>query len=78
LTELLQIADGGDIWKYVNPDLNIEPVIPNRPKRLALQEINASKTTIVALNPTKRDAYKILLSIYKDDFAVANKVLNTI
>lgn len=72
------IADGGDIWGYINPDLDTEPVVPIRPEKPAPQEVNSSKNSIVALDPTEKETFKILLSVYKEDLAKANKVLDTI
>jgi hypothetical protein len=27
------IANGGDTWKYIDLDLNTEPIVPNRPEK---------------------------------------------
>ena len=72
------MADGGDIWIYINPDLQTEPVIPIRPNRPTPQDVNVNKTTVVELDPAERDIYKVLLSVYKEDLANTNKILDTI
>ena len=72
------IADGGDTWKYINPDLNTEPVIPRRPNKPTPQSINPAKTSLLELDAIEKETYKLFLADYKEDLAVAKQVLNTI
>jgi hypothetical protein len=72
------IADGGDIWKYINPELDTEPVVPNRPEKPTPQEINPNKPSILGLDAAEKETFKLLLSVYKEDLAIAKQVLDTI
>jgi hypothetical protein len=72
------IADGGDTWEYLNPDLDTEPIVPNRPIMPTPQEVNPAKTSLLTLDPAEKETFKLLLSIYKEDLAVAKQVLDTI
>ena len=72
------IADGGDTWKYINPDLDTEPIVPNRPEKPTPQEVNPAKTSLLALDALEKETFKLLLSMYKEDLAIAKQVLNTI
>jgi hypothetical protein len=72
------IADGGDVWKYINPDLESEPVIPSRPEKPSAKDVNPNKTTTVLLTPTELDMYKVLLTEYREDLATVKQVLDTL
>jgi hypothetical protein len=72
------IADGGDTWKYINPDLNAEPVIPIRPEKPTPQNVNPTKTSLLELDATEKETYKLFLADYKEDLAVAKQILDTI
>ena len=72
------IADRGDIQTYINLDLDAEPAVPNQPAKPTPQEVNPSKTTIMALDTTERETFKLLLANYKEDLVVAKQVLDTI
>jgi hypothetical protein len=72
------IADGGDTWRYINPDLNTEPVVPNRPEKPKPQSVNPAKTSLLELDETEKETFKLLLSDYKEDLAIAKQVLDTI
>jgi hypothetical protein len=72
------IADGGDTWKYIDPDLNTEPIVPNRPEKPNPQDVNPSKTSLLTLNTEEKETFKLLLSMYKEDLAIAKQVLDTI
>ena len=65
------IADGGDTWKYIDPDLNTEPIVPNRPEKPNPQDVNPSKTSLLTLNAEEKETFKLLLSMYKEDLAIA-------
>src|SRR4030081_3639738 len=72
------IADGGDTWKYLDPDLDTEPIVPNRPGKPTPQEVNPAKASILELDLAERETFKLLLSMYKEDLAIAKQVLDTI
>ena len=72
------IADGGDTWKYLDPDLETEPVVPNRPVMPTPKDVNPTKTSILALDAAEKETFKLLLTIYKEDLAIAKQVLDTI
>ena len=72
------IADGGDTWKYLNPDLDMEPVVPSRPEMPTPKDVNPAKTTILELGAAEKETFKLLMTIYKEDLAVAKQALDTI
>ena len=72
------IADGGDTWQYLDPGLAAEPNVLNRPTMPTLQDVNLAKATLLALDAAEKETFKLLLSIYKEDLAVAKQVLDTI
>jgi predicted O-linked N-acetylglucosamine transferase (SPINDLY family) len=72
------IADGGDTWKYMDPDLLAEPNVPIRPVMPTPQSVNPAKTTLLELDPAEKESFKILLSMYKEDLATSKQVLDTI
>jgi hypothetical protein len=72
------IADGGDTWKYINPELDTELVVLNRLEKPTPQDVNPVKTTLLALDAIEKESFKLLLSMYKEDLAISKQVLNTI
>jgi len=72
------IADGGDTWKYMDPDLPAEPDVPIRSVMPTPQSVNPAKTTLLELDPAEKESFKILLSMYKEDLATSKQVLDTI
>ena len=72
------IAVGGDVWKYINPDLDREPVIPSRAEKPSAKDVNSSKTTTTSLTPPELDMYKVLLTEYREDLATVKQVLDTL
>jgi hypothetical protein len=72
------IANGGDTWRYMDPDLEVEPTIPIRPEMPTPKDVNPDKTTLVSLSIEEKETFKILLAIYKEDLAVTKQVLDTI
>jgi len=72
------MAEGGDIWEYINPDLDTDPIIPNRPQKPNPQDVNATKNTLIALDAPERETFKLLLANYKEDLAVTKQILDTI
>ena len=72
------IAKGGDAWKYLNLELDIEPIVPNRPKILTTIDVNLEKTSILTLSTQEKESYKLLLVIYKEELANTKQILDTI
>ena len=72
------IADGGDTWRYLHPDLDTEPVVPNRPRMPTSTDVNPEKPTLLALDAAEKETYNLLLTVYKEDLAITKQVLDTI
>src|SRR5271155_1631553 len=72
------IADGGDVWKYINPDLENEPAIPSRPEKPTAKDVNPAKSSTTSLTTTELDMYKVLLTEYREDLATVKQVLDTL
>ena len=72
------IADGGDTWRYINPGLNTEPVVPSRPEKPTPQSVNPTKTSLLELDATEKETFKLFLVDYKEDLAIAKQVLYNI
>ena len=72
------MAEGGNTWTYLDPGLAAEPNVPNRPIMLIPQDVNPAKATLLALDAAKKETFKLLLLVYKEDLAVAKQVLDTI
>jgi hypothetical protein len=72
------IAQGGDAWKYVNPDLGSEPIIPSRPEKPTATHINPAKSSTTSLTPAELDMYKVMLAEYREDLATVKQVLDTL
>jgi len=63
------IADGGDVWQYINPDLEAEPAIPIRPAKPTAQNVNPAKSSTTTLTSLELDMFKVLLTEYREDLA---------
>jgi len=72
------IANGGDTWKYLDPDLNTEPIVPTRPEMPKPKDVNPVKTTLLELDAAEKETFKLLITMYKEDLAIAKQVLDTI
>ena len=72
------IAQGGDTWKYVNPELGTEPVIPSRPEKPTAAHINPAKSSTTSLTPAELDMYKVMLAEYREDLATVKQILDTL
>ena len=72
------IAQGGDAWKYVNPELGTEPDIPSRPEKPTAAHINPAKSSTTSLTPAELDMYKVMLAEYREDLATVKQVLDTL
>ena len=49
-----------DVWKFIDPTLNIEPTLPTLADPPTATSIAAKKTTLVELTAEERDIYKLL------------------
>mgnify|MGYP003622956889 CR=1 FL=1 len=72
------LADGGDAWRYMDPDLSTEPVIPSRPNLPTPSDVSPTNTTLRDLDAQEKETFKLMLSVYKEDLAIAKQVLDTI
>ena len=72
------MSDRGDTWKYLNLDLDTEPILLSRLRKLTLQDVNLNKDLVLDLDLDKKEIFKLLLTVYKEDLAIAKQVLNTI
>jgi hypothetical protein len=43
-----------------------------------LKDVNLKKLSLLALDAVEKETYKLLLTVYKEDLAIAKQVLNTI
>ncbi len=72
------IADRGDTWPYIDPDLPEEPAVPTRPVMPKITDINLQKNTLSQLDTTEKEMLKLSLAMYKEDLINTNKILDTI
>ena len=72
------MSDGGDTWKYLDPDLDTEPIVPSRPGKPTPQDVNPDKDSVLDLDLDEKEIFKLLLTVYKEDLAIAKQVLDTI
>ena len=49
-----------DVWKFINPSLDVKPTLPTLAKPLTATSVIAKKTMLVKLTADKRDMYKLL------------------
>jgi hypothetical protein len=45
---------------------------------LTSMDVNQAKASILTLDLVEKETYKLLLTVYKEDLAIAKQVLNTI
>jgi len=60
IIKTIAFAGKRDIWKFINPSLNVEPTLPTLAKPLIAISVVAEKITLVELTADERDAYKLL------------------
>src|ERR1700730_14161306 len=72
------MAEGGDTWDYMNPNLETEPVVPKRPTMPKPNDVNPSKTDVLTLTPEETEKYKVMITLYRDEQTVTNRILDTI
>lgn len=62
------LALGGNVWKYIDPDLASplpEPTLPTSPEAIEASPV-ARHTTLATLTPDERDVFKLLYNEYKE------------
>src|ERR1700722_9266461 len=72
------LSDGGDTWKYLDLDLDTEPIVLSQLGKLTLQDVNPDKDSVLDLDLDEKETFKLLLTVYKEDLAIAKQVLDTI
>jgi hypothetical protein len=60
IIKTIAFASKRDIWKFINPSLDVKLTLLTLIKLLIATFIVAKKTTLVKLTANKRDAYKLL------------------
>ena len=68
------IARASQIQDYINLDILIEPIIPRLPIKPTPDNVNQDKLTILKLDLTERETYKLFLADYKEELAVTNQI----
>jgi Mg2+ and Co2+ transporter CorA len=72
------MAEGSDVWRYINPEIDTPPVIPPRPIKPTIQQIKAAATSLVDLAVEERDLYKLMLADYKEDQLINKQIRDAI
>ena len=74
---IITMAIGGDIWQYLNPDLDISQPEPIRPSPPQISDASSDRThtTLASLITDEREIYKLLYSKYKEDLSIFDKNL---
>ena len=60
IIKTIAFAGKRDVWKFINPSLDVEPTLPTLAKPLTATSVIAKKTMLVKLTADKRDMYKLL------------------
>jgi hypothetical protein len=69
IVKTMASAGKRDVWKFIDPTLNMEPTLPTLADPPTATTIAAEKTTLVELTAEERDTYKVLYQTWKDDNA---------
>ena len=69
IIKTMAFAGKRDVWKFINPTLNMETTILTLADPPTATIIAAEKTTLVELIAEERDTYKVLYQTWKDDNA---------
>jgi hypothetical protein len=72
------MAEGSDVWRYINPEIDTTPAIPPRPIKPTIQQIKAAATSLVDLTVEERDLYKLMLADYKEDQLINKQIRDAI
>ena len=43
------------IWNYINPDIEIKPILPQKPVHPTIQKIDPKASSVIDLIPDKRE-----------------------
>ena len=68
------MAEGSDVWKFINPELDTTPDVPPRPSKPNTQDINATAISLVDLSLGDRELYKLMLADYKEDHQINKQI----
>jgi hypothetical protein len=60
IIKTIAFASKRDIWKFIDPSLDVEPTLPTLAKPLIATSVVAKKTKLVKLTADKRETYKLL------------------
>ena len=60
IIKIIASAGKRDVWKFINPTLNIEPTLPTLADPPTAISIATEKTMLVELTAKERDMYKLL------------------
>jgi hypothetical protein len=72
------MAEGGDTWDYMNPNLESELVVPKRPMMPKPNDVNPTKTDVLTLTTEETEKYKVMITLYRDEQMVTNWILDII
>ena len=67
IIKTIAFAGKRDMWKFIDPSLDVELTLLTLAEPLIATSIVAKKTTLVKLTANKRDTYKLLYQTYKDN-----------
>ena len=62
----------------MNPNLELEPVVPKRLMMPKPNDVNPSKTNVLTLTIEEIEKYKVIITLYKDEQMVTNWTLDII
>lgn len=60
------MAEGADVWEFINPELDTVPEVPPRPIIPTAQDIKNTATSLVDLTIEDRELFKLMLANYKE------------
>jgi len=67
IIKTIAFAGKRDVWKFINPSLDMELTLSTLAELLTATSVVAEKTTLVKLIADERDTYKLLYQTYKDN-----------
>src|SRR5580700_1408737 len=70
-------TSNNDIWQYINPDLSIEPQLPQRPTKPSVVQL-FDKQSIASLNVNERELYKLVFQDYRKELSQVSKIFDLI
>ena len=61
------MAEGSDVWGFINPELNSPLLMPSKPMMPTAQMIKESATSLINLDTEERELYKMLLAEFREN-----------